>query len=483
MARQNRELTVEFKGDTRDLERAADQSERALAGVGKAASGPGGLFSKLTPVIDPISLATQGLSALASAGLDMVKAASEDAKSARALEGVLRNVTHATRDQVDATEDWISKQSLAVGIADDELRPAYAKLIAATKDTATTQRDMQLAWDISAGTGKEFATIVDALVKAENGNLSSLAKLGIATKDQEGNTRSLADIVAELQGKYQGLGETVANEDPLNKAQIAWDELKESIGSFLLPVLATAVDWFITKVYPVLQEFWRRIHDEVVPVIRDELWPALKDLVGALADLVRAFLPANDGASDLDTVIGLLRDSVHLAAIQVRILADGVRWLATTAEVTTAVIRQTLMAALDDLIGAVLRVVGWFQKAPELITNAWGHLGQFIGSIADRIENTWRALFDWIRKAWNATIGGLSLHIPGTGIGFDIPEIPAVPRAVGLAATSAGGAGMSAPTVVVQLPPGADGHTIVAQLRTYGVRVGPLSDLAVAATR
>lgn len=444
MARNRRELTVEFKGDTGDLTRAANESEKALTGVGHAASGPGGMLSRLTPVIDPINLIGQGLQAATSMAWDFAKAASEDNKSAAQLAGVMRNVTNATKAQIDAADDWIGRLQLQVGIADDELRPAYARLVAATGDIASAQDLLTVALDVAAGTGKDYNSIVDALVKAQNGQLTGLGRLGIATKDEAGNQLTLGQVLDSMREKWGGLAAQVADQDPAAKAQLAWGELQEMLGQVFLPVIAAVTDYFVTKVFPVLQELWRKLKEEVGPIVRDELVPAFRELRDASREIMTALEPLIGKMSALDFVVKLVSGSVRVmaevlevGASFVRLWADELKWLVDTA---TGVIR-------------------WLK-------DAWQGVADFFGHLTDPLRGEWTDFFHWLARLWNSTIGKLSFHIPGTDIGFDAPTFPG-----GYAASSSAPAPAA---ITLNLPAGTDGNAIVAQLRTYGARIGGL---------
>ena len=60
------------------------------------------------------------LGGLAIAAVGATKAAMEDAAAQEHLAGVLERTTGATASQIAATEEWISAQALATGVADDE---------------------------------------------------------------------------------------------------------------------------------------------------------------------------------------------------------------------------------------------------------------------------------------------------------------------------------------------------------------------------
>ncbi len=112
-------------------------------------------------------------------GVDAVKAAIEDEKAQISLAQTLKNVTKATDAQVKATEDYIDKTARATGIADDQLRPSLDRLVRSTQDVTKAQKLQQLALDIAAGTGKDLATVTEALGKAYDGNLGALKRIGV----------------------------------------------------------------------------------------------------------------------------------------------------------------------------------------------------------------------------------------------------------------------------------------------------------------
>ena len=95
-------------------------------------------------------------------GVDGVKAALEDEKAQRILGLTLANTTGATKQQIAAIETYITKTALATGVTDDQLRPAFARLVRSTKDTEEAQKLLSLALDISAATGKPLEAIANS---------------------------------------------------------------------------------------------------------------------------------------------------------------------------------------------------------------------------------------------------------------------------------------------------------------------------------
>lgn len=198
--------------------------------------------------------ATVVFGAIAAAGVLAAKNAAADAASQRVLALTLENTAKATKKQVAAVEDYISKTSLAVGIADDELRPAFARLTRSTNSTAKSQKLMNLALDISASTGKPLELIANSLGKAYDGNTNALGRLGLGIDQSVLKTKNFDKVYKVLSKTFRGFSKQEANtaEGKMRRLKIATDELKESFGYMLLPYLEKVSDTF-AKMVPFIE--------------------------------------------------------------------------------------------------------------------------------------------------------------------------------------------------------------------------------------
>lgn len=198
--------------------------------------------------------ATVVFGAIAAAGVLAAKNAAEDAKSQRILALTLQNTAKATNDQVAAVEKYISKTSLAVGIADDDLRPAFARLTRSTHSTAKSQELLNLALDISASTGKPLELVANTLGKAYDGNTNALGRLGLGIDQSVLKTKNFDKVYKVLTKTFNGFSAQEANtaEGKMRRLNIATDELKETFGYMLLPYLEKTVDTF-SKMLPFVE--------------------------------------------------------------------------------------------------------------------------------------------------------------------------------------------------------------------------------------
>jgi len=158
------------------------------------------------------------------------KAAQEDSQSKNQLALALKNTLGATDGVIKANDRWINSTSQAVGVYDDDLRPALATAVRATGNLTKGQDLLNVALDVSAGTGKSLDTVTSALSKAYNGNTASLKKLLPSLRDGE-------DVMSQLRTQFKGAAAEASKNNPYQKIAIIFDNLKETIGEQLLPLI------------------------------------------------------------------------------------------------------------------------------------------------------------------------------------------------------------------------------------------------------
>lgn len=163
-----------------------------------------------------------------------VKAFSEDAKAAAVLAKTLENVNQGFANEQVAS--YIAKTEALYGVLDDKLRPAFSKLVVATHDAAMSQKLLQTALDVSAGTGKDLESVTAALSKAYLGNTSALSKLGVGLSAADLKTKSFNDIINILNQNFSGAAATAADSygGKLDRLNVAFANMQETIGKGLI---------------------------------------------------------------------------------------------------------------------------------------------------------------------------------------------------------------------------------------------------------
>jgi len=186
-----------------------------------------------------------------------IENAAADEKAQRLLALTIENTTNATAAQIAGVEQYISTTSLAIGITDDELRPAFARLTRSTKDVEDAQRLLNLALDISSATGKPLEAVANALGKAYDGNLNALGRLGLGIDASILKSKDFNLVFATLTKTFGGFADNEAQsaEKAFARIKIATDEVQEQIGAALLPVIQELTTFILQEIVPVVQSF------------------------------------------------------------------------------------------------------------------------------------------------------------------------------------------------------------------------------------
>jgi len=301
------------------------------------------------------SFALAGVAAAAYAvklGVDGVKSAIEDEKSQVKLAQALRNTTNATDEQIKSTEEYITKQQMAFGIADTKLRPALANLARATGDVTKAQKLNNLAIDISAATGKDLEGVSLALAKAYNGNLGALTRLGVPLDANIIKTKDFEAATDQLQKLFGGsaLANTKTLEGQMAILRETFAELQEGVGVKFIPILKRLVE----QVIEVSNAFSGKDPEGLSTRARE-----LKGEVG------------DTGSGSLGRSLKILADSFNnlFTALSSKDAAEGTDTL------------QTFANVLNNVAGAINAVAGAYRKVGKFGSDFRASIiGQFVYS-------------------------------------------------------------------------------------------------------
>jgi hypothetical protein len=252
MATGNRTLKLSILADVDDLKKKLGEADNAVESNASKISE----FGKKAAAAFAVAAAA-AVAYGTKLAIDGVKAAIEDEQAQLRLASALKTATGATDAQIKATEDMILQTSLATGVADDQLRPAFQRLAVSTKDTVEAQKLLNLALDISKGKGIELETVANALGRAQDGNTTALGRLGLGLSKAELATLSFTDVQTKLSDLYGGAAAANAEtfQGKIDRLKVGFDEAKESLGVALLPQVEKFITYLNTTGLPTLNAF------------------------------------------------------------------------------------------------------------------------------------------------------------------------------------------------------------------------------------
>ena len=327
-----------------------------------------------------MKIATAAVAAFAlKMGKDAVQAAMEDEKSQAMLANALRNTTGATEAAIAGVEDYITSLQKTYSVTDDELRPALARLAAATGSVSNGQKLMSTALDVSAFAGTDLASASDAVIKATKGQFKALQMLVPGISIATIKSKDLGKVFAEVGNITAGAAATRTQtfEYRVKGLRIAFGEILETLGYRLMPVLEKFVTMLQSKILPQI-EAW-------IALNKDKLADGLEKAAQAALKLV--IFAAKFG----EWVVNNIGTIKVLAVIMASLWAvSKIYGMITAVNLLTAALVRMNIAMGAGAVGAVTKTAakgGMFATLAAAL--AAGNLGGNIGTwIAEQIPGS-----------------------------------------------------------------------------------------------
>lgn len=173
-------------------------------------------------------------------GQQSLKAFVADDKAARQLTQTVNNL--GLSYEATNVANFIAGLEQTYHVADDLLRPAFARLIQVTQSYTKSKEIMTTALNAAAGAGVDLSTTVQDLSQAYVGNLKGLKKYNLGLTNAELATMSFQQIQDKLNATFTGqaalAAETYAGK--MDALAIASNNAKEIIGKGLVDAIGDA---------------------------------------------------------------------------------------------------------------------------------------------------------------------------------------------------------------------------------------------------
>ena len=337
------QIVVGTDYNDRDLKRAQRDLDNLKRQAAATATPMQRLGSSIRSNLGP-ALAMAGVAAGALAvkfAVDGVRAAAAEEVALEKLGTALSNVGQSFAET--EVNNFIDDLQRATGVADDELRPAFQRLVTATRDASQAQELLSLALDISVGTGKSLESVSTALAKASLGQASALRRLGVPLSEAAVKSGDLREITRELSASFGGQAANAAKtfEGQIKRLSIAFSEAQESFGKGFLDALGDTngtTDGLMQtfeSLEPILYDLGQQIGQLAVELAKLDQstgllragFKAVTDVTGVSTDAIFYFLRVvRDGEDPVEALkeqLFGLGDGYDAASIAAREAANG----------------------------------------------------------------------------------------------------------------------------------------------------------------
>lgn len=386
----SRTLKLNILAETKDL---TDGLKKANQQVTSSQSGIAAAFDKVK-VAAAAAAAAAGAYAIKLA-VDGVKAAIEDTAAQERLANALRNTTAASDAQIRSVEEQVLQLSLATGVADDQLRPAFQRLATATGDLGQSQNLLNLALDISAATGKNVESVTNALGRAYEGSTTALTRLGIGLSAAEIETLGLEGAIVQLSQTFGGAAAVQAEtlQGQIQRLKVSFDETKESIGAALLPILTDLFKSFANFAIPAAQKFADVFQKQLIPYLKNDVFPAFSGLVDAIKGIGDAFDDTSKDVQESNRFIQALRTTIK-------------EFVPTTLG-ALEVVTDAWATFLDVLNRARAFISGDLQTATREFNNRFKETKEVTNNVSDATRRAYKEFEFWNNQTRSETIPNL----------------------------------------------------------------------------
>jgi hypothetical protein len=406
-------VKITFDADFDELKRGVKGAENEVQSFGDKM----GKFGKMAGA----AFAVAGAAALAYGAVLLkqgVESAIADEKAQAKLALTLQNVTGATDAQIAAVENQILQTSLLTGLTDDQLRPSFERLLRATKDSDAALKLQTVAIDVAAGSGKSLEAVTNAMARAAEGNTTALGKLGVGLTAAQLKTMSMDDVTKALATTFGGQAATQADTfaGKMARLQVAFDEGKETIGSFVLDAVTPMINTIVNTVIPAVAGFIDSVGGKdgltnafktYIDLIKNIFQPVLEGFKFAFDQIKDAVMANKD---EFTALFKFLKDFVAP-------LLGGVLKLAI----------QGIGIALGVVIGVVGNLISGFQTLFGIVKNVVGAIQSLISLVANNpvvkgISNAISSAFGGFRAEGGSVSAGKSYVVGERGAEMFVPS-------------------------------------------------------------
>jgi hypothetical protein len=406
-------VKITFDADFDELKRGVKGAENEVQGFGDKVA----KFGKMAGA----AFAVAGAAALAYGAVLLkqgVESAIADEKAQAKLALTLQNVTGATDAQIAAVENQILQTSLLTGLTDDQLRPSFERLLRATKDSDAALKLQTVAIDVAAGSGKSLEAVTNAMARAAEGNTTALGKLGVGLTAAQLKTMSMDDVTKALATTFGGQAATQADTfaGKMARLQVAFDEGKETIGSFVLDAVTPMINTIVNTVIPAVAGFIDSVGGKdgltsafktYIDLIKNIFQPVLEGFKFAFDQIKDAVMANKD---EFTALFKFLKDFV--APLLGGVLKIAIQGIGIALGIVITVVGK-LISGFQTLFGIIENVVGAIQSLISLVSR---------NKVVAGIGNAISSAFGGFRAEGGSVSAGKSYVVGERGAEMFVPS-------------------------------------------------------------
>ena len=244
-------VSVEDDAST-PLKHVKDRTDDLADSAGRADTSTktlNGSMSNLSKIASAF-IVSEGLTKLSGFLFDAAKGAAEDEAAQLKLQKAVENTgaSYSAYSEALATTIVAAQKR---GYTDDQARASLSLLVAQTGDATEAQKRFALAQDLSRGAGIDLETASRLLGKVTEDNVQVLKRFGISAREGATETELFGAVAEKFAGQSDLFAQSSAGQ--MAAAKIQMGELKEAIGSAVLPAITALAGALTSLLIPAIK--------------------------------------------------------------------------------------------------------------------------------------------------------------------------------------------------------------------------------------
>ena len=374
-------LNIQVNVDTSGVTAGVQQTTDKLKGLTSTVEGSTGKFGGLKTVMLGTFAAGEiqkGIQEMTGFLKESVKAAEEAQTSTTALATAMNNAkinTEANRQVVEKTTEAMGN----LGFTGNSTREALTKMVTATGSLTESQKLMGVAADYARLKHIDLASAATVLTRGTTGAARAFREYGITLDTtipkNQAITKAFNELNQKIGGQAAAYAETYAGKMAILGAKS--EDLKEKIGSLLLPVLTKLSTWFLNSMD------WLSKHKEAME--------AIAVLIGTVVSVVVVNLTKQLYAQAAAWVAANIEIIGIVAALGLVAAGFAYAWNHS----------ETFLKVATGAIKIVVEAVGYLIGGIGKIVEAMSHLpvvGKHFKGLADGINGAAQSVGDFAQK-------------------------------------------------------------------------------------
>ena len=355
--------------------------------------------------------------------ISFVKSAEESATANARLEQVFKSMGDATGVAAEKARVLAKELQLEIGVDDEKILAAQAKLATFEKviknTSGTTEifdRATRAAFDLQAAGFGDASSNVTQLGKALNNpikGMTALTRSGITfNKAEEQKIKNLVAsgktleaqriILKAVETQVGGVAKATANDS--DKMLVAFNEVKQQLGTALLPVLADLTRWVTAVAVPAISKFTKENGPLIASVLKIAAVTAgaslaISGAAFAFGGIVKVVSLSLGAFNMLVSGVGAAIKVFNI--LRIVVLANPII-LAVTAIAAVAWLLWRNWDSVKIALAKTWEAIKWtFNNA---ITIVWGYIKRF--TPLGLIINNWGPITGFFSNMWENIKGG-----------------------------------------------------------------------------